>query len=674
VNITKFGFAAALGVVIALGAIAPSAGAAESRTLRYVVLSNNHRAGSEVDRIDAQGTVDVDFEFNDRGRGPKVHAHYEFGADDLPLRVDVAGVNYLKAAVDEHYAVTGNRGRWQSAIEHGESAEKGFYVSSDGSSVVELARLSRALGHAKAGRVALLPGGDARMEVVAETVLESHGQKLHVREVALTGLDLVPTAIWIDDAGDALGVAGSWFAILREGWEDANPALFKLQSDAEDARYGRIAQALSRHPTHPISFEHVRVFDSEHATMLDDQTVIVERKEITAVGPAARTAIPLGAEHIDGRGKTLLPGLFDMHMHVQPVDGVLDIASGVTAGRDVGNDIERLGRIEQLWNSGAAIGPRLWKAGFIDGPGPYQAPTGIFVEDAAAAEAAVNKYADLGYVQIKLYSSLKPELVGGIAAAAHRRGVRVSGHVPDGMIAAEFVRAGADELQHINFIFLNFLRGKVKDTRTPERFTAVAENAAGLDLDSAEVNDFVRLLLEHHTTLDLTLNAFEGMFNGRPGEVAPDFAPIIERLPAQVRRQALSAGLPVTAANDQRYRDSYTAMLKMSRKLSDAGVTILAGTDALAGLMLHRELELEVKAGIPAAKALQNATWVAATVLKQTATIGSIAPGKNADLLLVDGNPAERISDVRRGRLVLKDGVVFEPAQLYAAVGVLPSN
>src|SRR5579871_2673944 len=127
------------------------------------------------------------------------------------------------------------------------------------------------------------------------------------------------------------------------------------------------------------------------------------------------------------------------------------------------------------------------------------------------------------------------------------------------------------------------------------------------------------------------------MFNGRPGQVAPNFAPIIDRLPAQVRRQALSEGLPVTAETDQRNRDSYAAMLRMTRKLYEAGVPILAGTDSLAGLMLHRELELEVMAGIPPAKALQHATWVAAGVLKQTATLGSIAPGKYADLLLVEG-------------------------------------
>src|SRR6266705_5315915 len=158
-----------------------------------------------------------------------------------------------------------------------------------------------------------------------------------------------------------------------------------------------------------------------------------------------------------------------------------------------------------------------------------------------------SRYADLGYIQIKLYSSLKPELVLGITRLAHERGLRVSGHVPNGMIASQFVEAGADELQHINFIFLNFLGSKVKDTRTPERFTAVGANAAKLDLNSKEVDEFVELLRQHYTVVDVTMATFESMFTGRPGKASPDFAPILSRLPAQVQRSAFSGGLPVTA-------------------------------------------------------------------------------------------------------------------------------
>lgn len=136
---------------------------------------------------------------------------------------------------------------------------------------------------------------------------------------------------------------------------------------------------------------------------------------------------------------------------------------------------------------------------------------------------------------------------------------------------------------------------------------------------------------------------------------------------------AYSGGLPVTGQNDQLYRDSYEAMLRMTKRMHDAGIPIYAGTDAISGIMLHRELELEVRAGIPPLKSLQIATLNAARLLKQDKDLGSIAPGKQADFLLVDGNPGERISDIRRCRLVMKNGVLYDSSKVYQAIGIQPA-
>jgi imidazolonepropionase-like amidohydrolase len=160
------------------------------------------------------------------------------------------------------------------------------------------------------------------------------------------------------------------------------------------------------------------------------------------------------------------------------------------------------------------------------------------------------------------------------------------------------------------------------------------------------------------------------MFTGRPGKISPDFAPVLDHLPAQVQRGAYTGSLPVTPETDQLYKDSYEAMLRMTRKMYDAGIPILAGTDSAAGIMLHRELEFEVRAGIPANKALQIATFNAARLLKQDRDLGSIEAGKRADFLLVKGNPAENISDIRRCQIVMKDGVLYDSARVYRAVGI----
>jgi imidazolonepropionase-like amidohydrolase len=188
------------------------------------------------------------------------------------------------------------------------------------------------------------------------------------------------------------------------------------------------------------------------------------------------------------------------------------------------------------------------------------------------------------------------------------------------------------------------------------------------------VNDFVGLLQKHHSTVDVTLGAFEGMFTARPGKVSPDVAPVLNRLPAQTQRGAYTGGLPVTKETDQLYKDLYEAMLRMTKRMYDAGIPILAGTDGTAGIMLPRELELEVKAGIPPAKALQIATFNAALLLRQDRELGSIAPGKRADFFLVEGNPAEHIGDIRRCRVVMKNGVLYDSAAVYNAVGIKPAD
>jgi len=224
----------------------------------------------------------------------------------------------------------------------------------------------------------------------------------------------------------------------------------------------------------------------------------------------------------------------------------------------------------------------------------------------------------------------------------------------------------------MNFIFLNFMFDTVKDTRTPARFTEVAHHGAEIDPSSAKVQAFIHLLQEHKTVLDPTLDVFEGMFTDRPGKMSASYAAVGERLPVQIRRSLFYGGLQPPAGMDQRYRDSFQQMLKMTKALYDAGVPIVAGTDALAGFSLHRELELYEQAGIPAPKVLQLDTLGAARVMKRDQELGSITPGKLADMILIDGDPSTHVSDIRRVTTVVKDGVVYKTAALDEAIGVKP--
>ncbi len=655
-----------------IACVAISHGQATPVTLRFSTLMNGVPGGNEVDTFHPDGTVDTDYEFNDRGRGPKVSGRYHLDQNGLPTSLDLTGYDYFKAPVDEHLETSDSSLRWHSTAERGNGPVGPFYISGNGPSA-EMGMLAGALIRAKKP-ISLYPGGEARIDKLADLAVTQKGQKMHVTEYAISGLSFTPALIWLDDDNRFFAIPSPWQASIREGWEGVNKQLYDIDTKAEDQRLIKDGKDLSVHPKHAVAFTHVRLFDSEHAQMLEDQTVIVKGSKIDLVGPASMIYVPGDAEKIDGTGKTLVPGMFDMHSHLGSGDGLFNIASGVTGARDMGNDMRTLSDLQSHWDKGDQIGPRVFKAGLIDGRGPYQCPTGLYADTLKEALDTVNKYADNGYIQIKLYSSLNPEFVPEIAKLAHKRGLRVSGHVPNGLIASKFVEEGADEIQHINFIMLNFLADKVKDTRTPERFTGPGQYGAGIDLESPQVRVFLDELLTHHTTVDVTLATFESMYCGRAGVCSPNMAPILDRLPAQVRRGAFSGGLKVTPETDQLYKDSYAAMLRMTKKMYDAGVPILAGTDDIAGVMLHRELELEVQAGIPPLKSLQIATWNAAKLLKQDKTLGSIAPGKAADLMLVEGNPAEQISDIRRGRIVMKSGVMFDCAKLYAAIGIKPSR
>ena len=362
---------------------------ASLQTLRYTILSNDRKAGTEVDVYSPGRHIDSTFEFNDRGRGPNIAAHYILAADGSPQRTDITGNDYLKAPVGEHFSVEAGVGHWKSASEDGQAATPGFYVSNNGPAA-ELALLVSALLNAKDAAIRLFPAGEARLERMTELTVESHGQKLHVTEFAITGLSFEPQTVWLDDDQHFFGSPGKWFAFLREGWEDTNDQLYALDRKGRDERYARLAHELAQRPNHPVVVEHVRRFDSEQATIREDQTVVIQGERITRAGPFAAVSVPKDAEIVDGTGKTLVPGLFDMHAHAQAGDGIMNIASGVTTVRDMGNDIDELRHLQDQWENGTAIGPRVWKAGFIDGHGPFQAPTGLYAD--TAEEAHLKQY------------------------------------------------------------------------------------------------------------------------------------------------------------------------------------------------------------------------------------------------------------------------------------------
>ncbi len=641
---------------------------------RYTVILVGNTAGFQTSTVRPDGAREFAFEYNDRGRGPKYKTTIKLDAQGLPVSLDTSGNDYLKAPVSETYTFEGGVARWKNPAEAGEKrlAANAFYNSLNGAPE-EFGLLARALLKSPNKRLPLLPEGEAAIERTGELTLKDGDKTRRVVSYEVTGLGFTPSTVWLEEDGSFFASVSAWLSVVREGWESSLPSLLKKQDELEAGRTAKLAHTLARRPTAPLAFKNANLFDSETGRTVPHTTVVVEGNRIKAVGRDGKVAVPKNAEVIDARGRTLMPGLWDMHVHIGPNDGLMHVAAGVTSVRDMGNDIDTLLALKGKIEAGEEIGPRIAAmAGLMDGRGPYAGPTKVLVDTEEEARAAVDNFARLGYAQIKIYSSIKPELVPKLVALAHAKGLRVSGHVPAFMSAEEFVRAGADEFQHLNFFVLNFLFDEVKDTRTPVRFTAVADRAATIDLNSARVRSFVALLKERKTVIDPTVNVFEAMFTDRPGQMPARYETLAQRLPPQVRRYLLGGGLPVPEGKDERYRESEKALLRMIKLLYDAGVPLVAGTDATPGFALHRELELYAEAGIPANEVLRIATIGAARVAKRDGELGSVAPGKLADLILIEGDPTQRIGDIERVSLVVKDGAVYEPAALYKTIGVRP--
>lgn len=379
---------------------------------------------------------------------------------------------------------------------------------------------------------------------------------------------------------------------------------------------------------------------------------------------------PKGVASIDGKGKTLIPGLWDMHGHLSKENGILNIANGVTSVRDMGNEHDNIMEIEALFNTNQVLGSRVYRAGFMDKYSENSA--GLSVKSLQEALDTVDFFADNGYVQVKLYSSIDPSWVKPISERAHSRGLRLSGHVPAFMTAEQAIANGYDEIQHINMLFLNFLAGEEVDTRTQKRFSLMGEQASGLSLDSPEMNAFIKLLSDKKVVVDPTVSTFRSLLMSEDQKVNPEFAAISEHMPIAFARGLKGAEMHVDEQFKLSYQESGEAMQKMLKKLYDAGVPMVPGTDNIAGFTLIRELELYVDAGIPAAEVLNMASIESAKLMGVAHQTGSIAKGKVADLVLVDGDPLKDITALQKAALVIKGEQAFKPAEIYRAIGVKP--
>jgi imidazolonepropionase-like amidohydrolase len=637
-----FGLAALLGV-LSQSLLADTAAVER----RYDWLTQGERSGGLVVRIHADGRRDASFEFNDRGRGPKQEESIAIDADGLIASLRLTGKAYMGSPLDEQFehAADGSAS-WRSTAESGRRSDAGgaFYVASDGTPE-QGAMLARALLASADHRLPLLPSGEARIEALDTQSVTHADQTREVTLYAISGLGFSPSYLWLDGNRELFALAYGWMGLTPEGWAEVLPPLQARQTEISEAHHRQLAQRL----THKLAAEWciapVRVLDIDAGILREDMAVRVDAGRISAVG-ATKTVACDGIQTIEGGNRVLMPGLWDMHAHVSIGDGLLNVAAGVVAVRDLANDHDRLMAVRAQMANGEVIGTDIHVSGFIDQRSPFAAPTGRLAESLDEAIEMAAWYAERDYPHIKIYSSITPDWVKPLAEAIHAHGMTLSGHIPSGMTAERAVRDGFDEIQHINMVFLNFLAKPEHDTRTPVR--------------------------DRGTVVDPTVTIFDSMFRHRSGNIDPNYAMIAEHLPPTVRRSLLSGSIDIPDDKVARYGASADALLAMIKRLHEAGVPLVAGTDALAGFTLQRELELYGQAGIPAAEVLRLATIGAAAVVGADTEMGRIAPGYRAEMVLLDGDPLADLAQLRQVRLTLRGDRYYRAAELHQAIGVRP--
>ena len=629
-------------------------------TTQYVVLNHGRPAGEMRVISDGDSAV-VRYVYQDRQRGPRLETTYQFGSGGAITRIEQRGVNAAMFPTD----VTA---KWEP-----KPAEQGRYYMMSAQTPYDEALLARYLLKQPNRSAALLPVGQARVDIVADTTVAGPGGSRRIR-LAMIAIEGGHDAVWLDEQDRVFASGAGWFVTIPRGWESALNPLREIEKRWRAAQSAAIAERLGRQPAGAVVLRNGDLFDSETGIVRPRMTVVVNGERIEKVGPADSVTAPAGARVIDATGKTIIPGLWDMHTHAflsSEQSGLMHLASGVTTTRDVAADTDVALSHRERTLQGTLIGPRMILAGFIEGPGFWAGPSDVLVRTEAEARAWVAKYDSLGYKQIKLYNMVHPDLVPAIADETHKRGMRLSGHIPRGLTVPAAVQLGFDEVNHVAFLFSTFFQDSLYVPRMRAYSQVSADVAPTFNVDGPEVTALLSFLREKGTVIDGTFNLWQNRGFTLPDGNDPVFGPTLAWMQPMLQR-AMRASAPASPQAAGRARAADANYRRMLKRLFDAGVTLVPGTDNMAGLALLGELEIYERAGIPAANVLQIATIVPARVMKDDKDFGSVAAGKVADLVIVNGRPAERITDLRKTETVIRGGKVFSSSELLREAGFIP--
>jgi imidazolonepropionase-like amidohydrolase len=621
-----------------------------------------------------KSTLTSHFLFTDRGSKVPLETTFVAGAaDGTPISYMAKGRSSRLAAMDDSIAVSGSSLAITRSGKTQTETPSGPWFITDGYSPVAMQEQMMRwwLGHGRPAQFTVYPSGaSVHIEPAAALSIPGTAGSVRVQGYSVGGLIWGQESLWMDDSGNLVALVSTdaefdHFEAVREAFEPSLGGFISAAVESNLAALARLSAGARVAPAHLLAITGATVEDSTGAPAIHDGVILIEDGRIKAVGTRAQVRIPKGASVLDASGKFAIPGLWDMHAHYEQVEwGPIYLAAGVTSVRDVGNEFDFIRALhEQLdRKENPAIGPHLEFAGIIDGIGPISMGA-VTADTPAEAVDRVAKYKAAGARQIKIYSSVKPAVVQAICAAAHARGMTVTGHIPEGMTAIEGVNDGMDQINHLEYELPYFAHAALGPDGKPDR-----NKPPVIEPDGARAKELISVLEAHHTVLDPTMAIFETFLNTVPLD---QLEPGIDHLPAQLR-EALDH--PPAPANQTALASAnWQAFMVTLRTLHEAGIPMVAGTDqAIPGYSLHREIEIYVEAGFTPLQALQAATIEAARALGVEKESGSLAPGKRADVLLLDADPLADIHNTRKVWRTVAAGAVYSPGPLWESVGFKP--
>jgi len=635
----------------------------------FTILSPGGKHGDSWSWVTRDGTRVARESGNVRGQVWEIDYTGTSGRDGMPAAITIRGVTPTGDAA-ESFVAAGGAAKWKSPIDSGGAADsRGRFYYTVGGPMDINAWLIERLVASPDKTMNLLPGGQARATRLTTLDVGAGATRMTVTLWGVSGISTSPFLLWTDASGKFFAMT-TYLSWLPDGYAGERQRMQDAQANAMAAQAPVIAR-LAKTPAGAVAFTNVRLFDADSLRFLTDQTVVVNGGKIVALGPAASVTPPAGAQIISGTGMTLVPGMWDSHMHVgDDYTGPLELSMGVTSVRDPGNNdkltIDRLTRRA----SGQLLFPHVYASSMIDGKGPYSAQLANIATSQAEAITLVRRAKANGFTGVKFYGTLDPRWLPATISEAHKLGLHVHGHIPHGIRPMEAIAEGYDEVTHINWVMMEAMPAEILPVDNGiMRVEGPGRYAKDVDLDGPALSAIVATMAKKGIYSDPTMVVFEALYVPENGDLSPAYAPFVGTLPPATERSFRQGGLAVpkdlTRAD---YRASWAKMVGLLARMHKAGVPIVAGTDG-SGIEIVRELEIYREAGFTPAEALATATIVPARLVGQDEHTGSIAVGKTADLVLVEGDPSQRIGDLRHTRVVMLDGKLLDADELRRSAG-----